>query len=184
VISTASAIWRRLDAPGHDAALLTASDAGWRLRGAAVFARPAGPASIEYWLEIDREWRAKRGRICGFLGEKIIDYTISREADGWRLDGAPVAGLGHLVDLDCDFTPSTNLPQLRRANIRPGQAFELPAAWFDVETATLTELPQRYERRDETTYWYVAPTAGYEGSLEVSASGFIRNYPELWRSEE
>jgi len=184
VKTSVSAIWRRLDAPGHDAALLTTNDAGWLLRGVAVFARPAGPASIEYSLEIDRQWRALRGRIRGFLGERLIDWAISREAHGWRLDGAPVAGLGHLLDLDYSFTPATNLPQLRRANITPGQASDLPAAWFDVEAATLTELPQRYERRDETKYWYMAPTVGYEGLLEVSASGFIKSYPGLWRMEE
>ena len=135
-------------------------------------------------MNIDGEWRARRGGIRGFLGERIVDCAISREGDGWRLDGAQIAGLGHLVDLDYAFTPATNLPQLRRANIRRGQALELPAAWFDVETTTLTELPQRYERRDETTYWYIAPTVGYEGLLEVSSSGFIKSYPRLWRMEE
>ncbi|MBV9748520.1 MAG: putative glycolipid-binding domain-containing protein, partial [Acetobacteraceae bacterium] len=58
-----SAIWRRLDAPGHDAALLTRNDTGWSLRGTAVFKHHAGPACINYAVEIDASWRTRRGAV-------------------------------------------------------------------------------------------------------------------------
>jgi hypothetical protein len=178
------AIWRRLDTPGHDAALLRRSDIGWTLSGAAVFRHPAGPACIEYSVEIDPFWRTTAGQIKGFLAEIRLNHVVSRKSDGWYLNGALVGGLNHLWDLDFGFTPATNLHQLRRAAIKPGQTVDLPVAWFDVEAITLTELPQRYERRDEMTYWYVAPTVPYEGLLEMSRSGFARSYPKLWRMED
>jgi hypothetical protein len=40
-----SALWRRLDTPGHDAAHVSRTDDGWRLDGAAVFAPVA-------WLDV------------------------------------------------------------------------------------------------------------------------------------
>ena len=55
--------------------------------------------------------------------------------------------------------------------------------WFDVGETTLVELPQVYERRTDTTYWYASPTAHYEGLLELAPNGFAANYPELWKME-
>ena len=43
-------------------------------------------------------------------------------------------------------------------------------------------LPQRYERRSATTYWYESPTAGYAELLELAPSGFVSRYPGLWEA--
>ncbi len=177
------AIWRRLDVPGHDAASLTRAHAGWVLRGAAIFKHQAGAACIQYSVNMDASWRTVRGEVHGFLADRKFDHVISRKADGWYLDETLVEGLDHLWDLDYGFTPATNLQQLRRVDIALGQKVDLPVVWFDIEMTTLVELPQRYERRDERTYWYVAPTVHYEGLLELSSNGFANNYPPLWRME-
>ena len=118
----AHAIWRRLDAPGHDAALLTPTEAGWSLTGAAVFSHRGEPACVSYGVELDAGWRTRRGTVTGFLGGRRFDHAISRDADGWRLDGVLIEGLAHLVDLDYGFTPATNLQQLRRLDLAPGQS--------------------------------------------------------------
>jgi hypothetical protein len=47
--------------------------------------------------------------------------------------------------MDLGFTPATNLLQLRRPALEPGQAAAAPAAWLDVSAGTLEELTQRYE---------------------------------------
>jgi uncharacterized protein len=87
------------------------------------------------------------------------------------------------IDLDLGFTPATNLLQLRRLALADGQAAEAPVAWLDVAVGTLTVLPQRYERRGDATYWYEAPSVPYTGLLEVTPTGFIRRYPDLWEME-
>jgi hypothetical protein len=87
------------------------------------------------------------------------------------------------VDLDFGFTPATNLLQLQRVALAVGQVADVPVAWLDVSAGTLTVLPQRYERRSATTYWYESPSANYEGLLEVAPTGFIRRYPGLWEAE-
>jgi hypothetical protein len=178
-----SAIWRRLDTPGHDAALLAPSDGGWSLHGTAVFKHQAGPACISYSVEVDAGWRTKYGKVQGFLGSAGFDHIISREPEGWYLNGDRVPGLERLWDIDYGFTPATNLLQLRRTAPALGETVDLPVAWFDIDAPSLTELPQRYERRDQTTYWYTAPTVPYEGLLEFSEDGFARNYPDLWVME-
>ncbi len=178
-----NALWRRLDRPGHDAAFLRPHGDGWLLSGVAVFLDDAGPASIAYSVAADRHWNTIRGNVTGFAGRRSIDCDIRREADRWRLNGVAIEGLAHLLDLDLSFTPATNLLQLRRAAPQVGEKVSLPAAWFNLDEATLTELPQVYERLDETRYAYVAPTVSYEGLLEIASDGFIETYPNLWRRE-
>ena len=49
--------------------------------------------------------------------------------------------------------------------------------WFDLDSASLIELPQSYERRGEASYWYEAPTVPYQALLEIAPNGFVQSYP-------
>lgn len=177
------ALWRRLDTPGHDAARLIREGDGYRLGGCAAFRHESGPACIHYSVVVDSAWRTMRGRVRGFVADRTIDHRICREQDAWYFDGVLAEGLEHLWDLDYGFTPATNLLQLRRAAPAPGEAVDLPVVWFDVDAATLSVLPQRYECCSEATYRYRAPTVPYEGLLETAPNGFAKSYPGLWVME-
>jgi hypothetical protein len=179
----AFALWRRLDAPGHDACRLEPNGSGWRLEGTAVFRHAEGPACIAYEVDCGPGWETTAGRVRGWVGERRLDHAFARRETGWTMNGAPVAGLDHLLDLDLNFTPATNLQQLRRVPVRQGETVELPVAWFNLEADTLSELPQRYRRQGELEYWYEAPTEDFRGLLELAPSGFARRYPELWEAE-
>jgi len=175
------AAWIRLDRPGRDAALLELNDGGWLLRGAAALDHEGGSAAVAYQVEVDARWETRRGVISGFLGDQTVRHEIRRDDAGWRLNGLRVEGLEHLVDLDYGFTPATNVLQLSRIALKPGQRADVPVAWFDLDSASLIELPQSYERRSETSYWYEAPTVPYRALLELAPNGFLRSYPGLWR---
>ena len=100
---------------------------------------------------------------------------------GWRLNGVQIAGLERLVDLDYGFTPATNVLQLSRIALNVGQRADFAVAWFDLDSVSLIELPQYYERRGEASYWYEAPTVPYRALLEIAPNGFVESYPGLWR---
>jgi uncharacterized protein len=121
--------------------------------------------------------------VTGFVGDAAIDCYIIRDRDKWLLDGVEIQGLGPLLDLDLSFTPATNLLQLKRTQPQVGQSLAIPAAWFDLDTTTLTELPQLYERLSDTMFRCAAPSVPYEGLLEISLDGFVESYPDLWRRE-
>ncbi len=182
-VDAACAIWRRIDNPGHDAARLTRNEAGWRCVARPYSGTNSGPACINYLVDLDPDWSTRSGRVQGFLADRPIDVSIGRKAGAWTLNGTRISGLEHVAHLDYGFTPATNLQQLRATSLRQGQWMELPVAWFDVDTGTLSELPQRYERIGETTYRYAAPTVPYEAILELSSNGFVANYPGLWIME-
>lgn len=180
-IPTELAFWECLYTPGHDAACLTRHGAdGWLLHGAAVFRHPAGPARIDYAVEIDAAWQSRRGTVRGYLAGRQVNHLIERRHDGWHLDGRS-QGLSTLPDLDFGFTPATNLQQLRRAALRPGQAIDMAVAWFDLDAANLVALPQHYERLDGARYRYNSPDTPYAAVLELAPNGFARVYPGLWR---
>ena len=151
------------------------------LRGAAAFEHEAGSAAAAYQVEVDDRWRTRRGVISGRLGDQTIQHEIRRGDQGWTLNGVAVQGLEHLVDLDYGFTPATNVLQLSRLALKLRQSAEVPVVWFDLDSASLVELPQTYERRSEASYWYEAPTVPYRGLLEIASSGFVQSYPGLWR---
>src|SRR5688572_28768145 len=118
----AAALWRRLDTAGTDAARLFRNEAGWRLAGTAVFLHEKQPARLDYDVDLNPDWTTSRGVIRGFFGGNTVDQTILRDAAGWSMNGARVPGLEHLEDLDLGFTPATNVPYLRRANLEIGEA--------------------------------------------------------------
>ncbi|SFR88492.1 hypothetical protein SAMN05216570_0290 [Dyella sp. OK004] len=178
-----TAMWRRLDTPGHDVASLVQSDTGWLLHGVAVFLHELGPASVEYSVDLDPTWQTRGGHVRGHVAGNKFNHVITRDVDGWYLDGVLSAGTEQPCDLDYGFTPATNLQQLRRLALAPGRTAELSVVWFDIGVTALAVLPQRYERRGDTSYWYEAPTIPYEGLLDIAANGFVRLYPSLWAME-
>jgi hypothetical protein len=180
----ATILWRRLDTPGHDACRLDRGAAGWRLEGTAVFRHEGVPARLAYHIVSDVAWRARKGYVRGWLGADSIEFSIARTKAGLcTLNGAAVPNVENCIDLDFGFTPATNLFQIRRLALNEGQAADAPVVWLNVSAGTLEILPQRYERRSETTYWYEAPSVNYAALLEVAPTGFIRCYPGLWEAE-
>jgi hypothetical protein len=168
---------------GHDAAQLKLTNAGWLLRGCAVFRHGADATCLGYVVELDKSWATRRAETHGFIGCREIAHTIVRSNDGWLHNGAHVRGLDHLLDVDFGFTPATNLQQLRRASLRVGDEVQLPVIWLDADATRLVELPQRYRRLDATRYEYEAPTVLYRATLEIADNGFVALYPNLWTME-
>lgn len=182
----ASILWRRLGQPGHDVCRLERQGDNWQIDGGAAFRHEDGRvAQLHYRVRCDRAWHTQWGTVRGWLGGEGIDLSIVRDAHGgWKLNDAPAMELGHCVDLDLGFTPATNLLQLRRLHLAPGEAADAPVAWLDLDGGGLSELQQRYERRSERDYWYSAPRFDYEAMLEVTPDGFVRRYPAIWEAED
>lgn len=149
-----------------------------------MFLHEGNAAQLSYRVDCDHAWLTVGGHVRGWLGAKAVDFVVARTSAGaWTLDGAVVEAPADCVDLDLGFTPATNLVALRRLALAEGQAADAPAAWLDIATGTLARLPQRYERRTPTSYWYEAPSVGYAELLEVDPNGFVCSYPGLWERE-
>ena len=176
------AFWRRIDLPGHDAARLVPRGDGWKLEGYAAF-RENGPTGLRYTVHLAADFATVGATLVGHRAGRPIRHVFRRSNTEWWLDGEPVTGLRDLIHLDFGFTPATNLQQVLHADLAVGEEAEISAVWFDVGEPTLMRLPQRYKRVSADRYRYSSPTSGYEATLEMAASGFVRLYPDLWEME-
>jgi uncharacterized protein len=178
---TAAFFWRKVDQPGHDSCRLIKLSRGWRVSGAAVFWEAPRACHFQYDVVVDLAFRAQTATVVGYLGKKAIDIRIqSTAAGGWRINGVLDPKVAGCIDVDLGFTPATNLCALRRLALKVGQHAEAPAAYLEFPSLRFTTLPQRYERTGRSEYAYDAPTVGYSGTLQVSSSGAVIDYPGLF----
>jgi uncharacterized protein len=163
-----SILWRRLDRPGHEAARLE----GTRLVGAAAFVHDGQPCALAYRVDCDEAWRTRSAHVRGFVGERAIDVLIDVDGGRWLLNGAEVEAVRGCVDVDFNFSPSTNLLPIRRGAI----GVPVVAAWLRFPSFALEPLEQSYERIGERVVRYASAT-GFTADIEVNEDGLPVHYP-------
>lgn len=178
----ATALWKRLDLPGHEAAVLSDDGGDLRLEGVVNFTDISGPVAVSYQIAADRTGATCSACIEGRNADGRFAHRIARGTNGWRLNGREM-GLAHLMHLDLGFTPATNLLQLRREGPAVNRTARFSVAWFDLGETCLREIPQVYRRTGTLHYEYRSPAHDFHSLLEFERDGFVRDYPGLWRRE-
>jgi len=178
----ATALWRRLDLPGRDAARVSQVPGGYQLLGQSVFLDARGPAALRYTIDLTPTWSTRTGRVTGFIGERSIDTRIVRTRRGWTIEGKEY-GMADVLDLDLGFTPATNMVQLKRLGLSVGDVVKFDVAWLEAGDEALVRLPQEYRRTSEFEYDYCSPASDYRATIVVAATGFAAVYPCLWEIE-
>jgi hypothetical protein len=183
-MTEATITWRRLDVPGRETARLSRSGRGWRLSGSASFSAQDGASALAYVIECDEGWRTRTCRVTGVASDRSVDVHIDvDEAGVWRLNGLECLAVRSCLDVDLNFSPSTNLLPIRRLRLAPGQAADVKAAWLRFPSFTLDPLPQRYQRLDPRTYRYESAGGSFVRELTVNDAGFVTTYPGFWEAE-
>jgi hypothetical protein len=178
-------LWRRLDAPGHDACQFMPGDNGWTIRGLAVFLEAQQVCQLRYEVVADSAFQTRAAAVAGWLGQTAVDLRIRADGNGeWTVNGLRQPELSGCLDLDLGFTPATNFLPVRRLALNMGEAAEAVAAYLAFPGLGLAVLQQRYQRVSSTAYEYDAPSAGYRGTLVFSAHGVIVSYPGLFVMEK
>lgn len=162
-----SILWRRLDRPGHEAARVFDR----KLSGTAVFLHDGEPCVLSYEVVCDDAWRTRSAIVRGFVGEREIDVRIDVDGERWLLNGEDVEAVRGCVDVDFNFSPSTNLLPIRR-----GCEGNVRAAWLRFPSFALEPLEQSYERIGERLYRYASAT-GFTADIEVDDDGLPVHYP-------
>ena len=179
-----SILWRRLDAPGHDAATLSAIAGGWKLEGVAAFLESGRPCQLSYRVVVDHAWQTRSAEVHGWLGATPVDLQIAAETHhAWRLDGKEVRPVAGCIDVDLAFTPATNLLPIRRLDLPVGASARVVAAWLPFPELELRPLEQVYRRSAPDVYDYSSSGGTFKATLSVSPAGFVTHYQGLWRDE-
>lgn len=177
-------LWRRVDMPGHEAARLLRDEQHWHLAGTAVFAHEGRPCRLDYRIVCDEGWRTLSAGVSGWVGPREVEVEIEADSGGrWLLNGSECADVAGCVDVDLNFSPSTNLLPIRRLRLGVGEEARVRAAWLRFPGFRLEPLEQVYRRLDETTYRYESAGGRFVRDLPVNEAGFVVRYPEIWEPE-
>jgi uncharacterized protein len=170
--------WRRLDVPGSESATLFSRGGDWLLTGTAAFEHEGEPCRLAYQVACDGAWRTRSAVVEGWLGEAPVNVRIDAEAGRWRLNGEVSPAVAGCIDVDLEFSPSTNLLPIRRLDLAVGARGEVRAAWLRFPAFTLEPLEQIYTRIASHRYRY--ESGDFRRELTVDDAGLVTDYPDLW----
>lgn len=178
-----SILWRSFDGRGHEACRVFSHDAEWHVEGSAVFSHDEQPCRIDYHVCCDASWTTLSGRVSGWLGQTSVNLEIAVDQElHWRVNGLEREAANGCIDLDLNFSPSTNLLPIRRLNLGVGQEAEVRAAWLRFPSFELETLVQIYRRIDESTYQYRSKP-DFVADLKVDDFGLVTHYRDIWLAE-
>ena len=176
-------LWRWMDRPGHEAARLEQTGTEWHLTGTSVFAHQEAPCRLDYLVVCGADWRTKQARVAGWVGARTVLCEIEVDANGgWSINGEPVPAAAGCVDVDLNFSPSTNLLPIRRLGLDVGQKGAVSAAWLRFPSFGLERLDQTYRRTGELSYRYASRDGEFVRDIEVNPTGLVTRYPDFWEA--
>jgi hypothetical protein len=179
-----SILWRGFVFPGHEACRLFSLNSEWHLEGTAVFSHEQRSCRLDYRIICDAAWHTLFVRVAGWLGTTSIDIHIKTDpAGGWWLNEVEQPEVRDCIDIDLNFSPSTNLLPIRRLSLAVGEEAQVQAAWLRFPSFTLEPLPQQYRRLNENTYRYESAGGQFVSELKVNHAGFVIDYPGIWQVE-
>ena len=183
-LTHASMLWRRVDQPGHESARLVHEDPYWHLSGAAVFVYDGEPCRLDYLITCNSRWETRLGRVSGWVGDQAVEIEISVDSGSrWFVNGNECDEAQGCIDLDLNFSPSTNLLPIRRLNLAVGEQAQVRAAWLRFPGFALEPLDQIYRRTGATTYVYESAGGRFTAELRINEAGFVTDYASLWVHE-
>lgn len=176
-------LWRWMDRPGHEAARLERDGGRWHLKGTSVFVHEGAPVRLDYLVVCDLEWRTVMARVEGWVGARAVRSEIEAGATGrWWMNGHEVPAVEGCVDVDLNFSPSTNLLPIRRLNLNLGEEGAVSAAWLRFPSFELERLDQTYRRTGALSYRYESAGGEFVRDIEVNEAGLVTRYPDFWEA--
>jgi hypothetical protein len=176
-----TALWRRLDLAGLESARLSQTQDGWELSGAASFQYRDAPCLLDYTVRCDATWNSRSVSVHGVVGSEVVHHELRVTPTGrWIQNDVEVPELDGCIDVDLNFTPSTNTLPIRRLSLPIGGSAKIRAAWLRFPDFTLQSLVQTYTRKTADRYGYRAAT--FESEISFDSAGLVRDYPPAWQA--
>ena len=183
-VNIESILWRGLVLAGHEACRLYSLNSEWHLEGTAVFSHEQQSCRLDYQIVCDAIWHTLFAKVAGWLSTTVVDLQIRTDSAGhWWLNEVEQSAVMDCIDIDLNFSPSTNLLPIRRLGLAVGEAAQIQAVWLRFPSFKLEPLSQRYHRLNEHTYRYESAGGQFVAELKVNHSGFVIDYPGIWQAE-
>jgi hypothetical protein len=163
---------------------------------ALIWALPEERRREVAWIELGEDGTlAARGRqVCsgeqGYLleyeletGPRFVTQRLRASIAGGpelTLERGRSPELEGVLDCDLGFSPLTNaMPVLRDRLHEGGEARAVDVAWVSVPDLAVHRDHQIYEPLGPRRLRFSSPEAGFERVIELTAAGFVRDYPDI-----
>jgi hypothetical protein len=135
------------------------------------WARGADPYLLEYELATSPGYVTER--LAVRIGERRLELVRGESPE---LEG--------VMDCDLGFSPLTNaMPVLRDRLHEGGEPREIDVAWVSVPDLAVHRDHQVYEPLAPRRLRFRSPGADFERVIELTADGFVLDYPDIGRLE-
>ncbi len=172
-------LWQGLIAPSIERFIASASDDGFELSGLILQAHQHTPYVVRYAIRVDGNWRTREVQVELEDGGRRILGLSADAAGHWSRDGRPLTDLDGCLDVDLEWSPSTNTLPIRRLALAIGETKAVTAAWIRFPSLEVERLDQSYERLDQHRYRY--RSGQFTADLTVGDDSLALQYGANWR---
>jgi hypothetical protein len=178
-------LWEWIGDRGCERFELARTDTGRVLRGTILGLDADVPVEARYLVECDAAWRTVRADVTVRMDGADRTLALTVEDGRWRANGIEQPALAGCVDVDLEWSPSTNTLPLRRLDIPIGAASpELVMAWVRFPSLTVEPLPQVYRRDAARRFHYESGGGSFRTDIDVDDEGMVVRYEGGWQRVE
>jgi uncharacterized protein len=173
-------LWQGLIAPSMERFVAARTESGCQLSGLILQAHQDEPFVVRYSIDVDDAWHTRNVQI---EVENDGQRRLALEGDGaghWSRGGEQLPTLADCLDVDLEWSPSTNTLPIRRLSLALGETKVVTAAWVRFPSLEVQRLDQSYERLDERRYRY--RSGRFTADLAVDEDGVVLQYGVNWKA--
>ena|SRR2546425_3151327 len=172
-------LWQGLIAPSMERFIASPSDDGFELNGLILQTHQDTPYLVRYAIRVDRSWRTREVQVELEDGGRRILRLSADAAGHWSREDRRLNDLDGCLDVDLEWSPSTNTLPIRRLALAIGETKAVTAAWIRFPPLEVERLDQSYERLDQHRYRY--RSGRFAADLTVGDDGLVLQYGVNWR---
>jgi hypothetical protein len=174
--------WYLLDGTGSEKAVLSRAKTDWVIQGEIVRLMGGTRLEAEYVVVCDINWTTKMARVVVSDGRENRKTDLRRKDGFWFKDGERYPAIDGCLDVDLEWSPSTNTLPIRRLNIPIGAESGLvKAAWIRFPELIVQPLSQTYLRVADDTYLYRSQAGRFEARITVDGQRLVVDYEGFWK---
>jgi uncharacterized protein len=173
-------LWQGMVAPSMERFVAARTDRGFQLSGLILQAHQNAPHVVRYTIDVDEAWRTHAVQV---EVENGGPQQISLTADGagrWTRNGRQLPIVDGCLDVDLEWSPSTNTLPIRRLGLTVGETRVVAAAWVRFPSLEVERLDQSYDRLDERRYRY--RSGRFTADLLVDEDAMVLHYGVNWKA--
>src|SRR5947209_2529994 len=135
-------LWQGLIAPSIERFIASALDDGFELSGLILQAHEDVPYVVRYRIRVDQSWRTREVEIeLENRGRRRLRVAVGGDGH-WSVGGRQLSGLDGCLDVDLEWSPSTNTLPILRLALAVGETKAVSAAWIRFPSLGVERLDQ------------------------------------------